>query len=133
MTSTGSGSASLLLVEDDLDNRDLTRELLEYAGHTVVATATGAEAFEALSRERFAVLITDVGLPDISGIDLAREVLARQPGIGVVLLTGYSLPSSTLPGAEVLEKPVEPELLERVVQKVLARTAGEAEEQPPAT
>lgn len=125
-----SGSARLLLVEDDLDNRDLTRELLEYAGHSVVAAANGAEALAALAEGHFALLVTDVGLPDINGVDLAREIRARQPGIGVILLTGYTLPASTLPDTEVLEKPVEPETLERVVQKVLARTSAASASRP---
>ncbi len=130
MARTESGSARLLLVEDDLDNRDLTRELLEYAGHTVVATGSGAEALAAVGAGAFALVITDVGLPDISGVDLAREIRARQPDIGVVLLTGYTLPSTTLPDAEVLEKPVEPDVLERIVQKVLARVGGASADRP---
>ncbi|MFN7135722.1 MAG: response regulator, partial [Myxococcales bacterium] len=112
-----SSNARLLLVEDDLDNRDLTRELLECAGHTVVAAASGAEALACAQREKFQLVITDVGLPDVNGVELARQLRAIQPQIGVVLLSGYSIPSSTLPGAEMLEKPVEPETLERVVQK----------------
>ena len=79
----------VLLVEDDALVRWATLAMFEELGHAVTAVASAREALQSLAAERFDVLFTDVGLPDSSGIDLAREALGRVSGLKVVLATGY--------------------------------------------
>ena len=83
------GPLKVLLVEDDALVRWATLAMFEELGHAVTAVASAREALQSLAAERFDVLFTDVGLPDSSGIDLAREALGRVSGLKVVLATGY--------------------------------------------
>src|SRR5437867_1457682 len=83
----------ILLVEDSDDARDAFDRLLRSEGAAVVAVASGADAAIAVLRERFDVLLTDYGLPDIPGDMLIRQVLAsarHRPHI--VVVTGYGQP-----------------------------------------
>jgi two-component system, chemotaxis family, CheB/CheR fusion protein len=101
----------ILLVEDAPDIRDVLKLLLEAEGARVVATGTGREAVHLASGEDFDIVLTDLGLPDISGEMVIRHVLAaarHRPRI--VVLTGYDEPFTTRArqaGADVvLTKPV---------------------------
>ena len=101
----------ILLVEDATDIRDVFRMLLEAEGAEVVATGSGREAAMLAERESFDVILTDLGLPDISGEAVIRHALRsarRRPH--VVVITGYDEPFTTrarAAGADaVLTKPV---------------------------
>ena len=101
----------MLLVEDATDIRDVFQMLLEAEGAQVVATGSGLEAARLAQREDFDVLLTDLGLPDISGETVIRHALRtarRRPK--VVVVTGYDEPFTTrarAAGADVvLTKPV---------------------------
>jgi two-component system CheB/CheR fusion protein len=101
----------VLLVEDATDIRDVFQMLLEAEGAQVVATGSGREAARLAEREDFDVLLTDLGLPDISGEMVIRQALRtarRRPR--VVVVTGYGEPFTTrarAAGADVvLTKPV---------------------------
>jgi CheY-like chemotaxis protein len=101
----------VLLVEDATDIRDVFQMLLEAEGAQVVATGSGLEAARLAEREDFDVLLTDLGLPDISGEMVIRQTLKtarRRPR--VVVVTGYDEPFTTrarAAGADVvLTKPV---------------------------
>lgn len=80
---------TILLVEDDflirLNAVDLIREL----GHEVMDTATAEQALPLLKERRFDVLLTDIGLPVMSGADLAIHARTENAGIGVVFATGH--------------------------------------------
>jgi two-component system cell cycle sensor histidine kinase/response regulator CckA len=86
------GSETILLVEDEADVRELTREILEMAGYTVLEAARGAEALR-LCRE-FArpidLLLTDVVMPQMSGPELARQIAVLRPGAKIVYMSGYT-------------------------------------------
>lgn len=101
----------VLLVEDATDIRDVFQMLLEAEGAQVVATGSGREAAALAAREDFDVLLTDLGLPDISGENVIRQTVRnarRRPRI--VVVTGYDEPFTTrarAAGADaVLTKPV---------------------------
>ena len=101
----------VLLVEDATDIRDVFQMLLEAEGALVVATGSGREAAALTAREDFDVLLTDLGLPDISGEMVIRHTLRnarRRPR--VVVVTGYDEPFTSrarAAGADaVLTKPV---------------------------
>src|SRR5512133_1606214 len=80
----------VLLVEDDEDNRELMTEVLESAGHRVVAVATGADALRALADHRLDIVVTDIGMPGVGGLDVARAAKKIDPPVPVIVVTGYS-------------------------------------------
>jgi CheY-like chemotaxis protein len=85
-------SLCILLVEDDRDSLAALARLLTLSGHRPLAAATAAEALRLAAKEKCDVVVSDVGLPDRSGLDLMRELSAqyRLPGIAV---SGYTEPA----------------------------------------
>lgn len=79
--------ARVLLVEDDIAVSNVLTKALS-AHHTVIATRDGYEAIECLRDEDIDVLVSDVSMPGMSGIDLLREVRDLEPDLPVVLITG---------------------------------------------
>lgn len=79
----------ILLVEDDKDSRSALARLLKMSGHRPLAAGTAAEALQLAASERCDVVVSDVGLPDRSGLELMRELSAQYavPGIAV---SGYT-------------------------------------------
>jgi two-component system, cell cycle response regulator CpdR len=81
---------SILVAEDEPEVRNLIVEMLSAAGHHVVAAADGEEALCYLTGEqRFDLLLTDVRMPGLSGLDLADEFILAYPGARVLYLTSY--------------------------------------------
>ena len=85
------GSGVVLLVEDDKSVREFARRSLEAAGHTVLAAEHGAQAIRASERwgEEIDVLVTDIVMPGIHGVELAARIREQRPGINVVFASGY--------------------------------------------
>jgi CheY-like chemotaxis protein len=107
------GSGAVMVVEDESSVRELTSVVLRRAGYEVTAVGDGAEAMARLEDHPASldILITDVVMPGMSGIDLAERVLDRFPDAGVVLLSGYNAETLDLArvvrrGAVFLSKPV---------------------------
>jgi signal transduction histidine kinase len=112
----------ILVVEDHPDGRELLRAVLEEAGHAVtdVATIAAAEGMLARMADAFDLVLTDVGLPDGSGVDLAARIRARGTGLRVGILTGWELAPESLGEADfAMRKPVDAAAL-------LAHVAGDA-------
>ena len=120
-SSTPPRIGTVLLVEDDEFIRETMAELLGVSGHVVLQAFDAPSALAALAAHPVDVLVTDVGLPKVSGIDLARDALARQPRLAVVFATGdASGPARAgLDPAAVLVKPFSPEDLELAVTNAL--------------
>jgi len=102
----------ILLVEDAPDIRDAFGLLLRSEGAEVVAAATGREALASTAKGPFNVMLTDLGLPDIPGDVLIRQVLSgATPRPRVVVVTGYGEPDlsrARAAGADVVfTKPIE--------------------------
>ena len=108
----------ILVVEDHVDGRELLTQVLQMAGHEVVAVATMAAAESMLEGEAppFDVVITDIGLPDGVGTDLASRIRRRFPAMRVGVITGWELrPESMADAHFCLRKPlVADELLAQV-------------------
>ena len=112
---------TVLLVEDEEFIRETLAELLGGAGHVVLQAFDAPTALAALAAHPVDVLVADVGLPQVSGIELAREALARQPGLALIFATGDpgGPARAGLAPAAVLLKPFAPEDLERAVEAAL--------------
>src|SRR5262245_23081831 len=115
------GDKHILIVEDSSDSREIFASLLRAEGADVVATGTGREALDQVVRVAFEVVLTDLGLPDIPGDILIREVLAvtsQRPRI--VVMTGYGEPHQSrarAAGADaVLTKPIDWRALVRALE-----------------
>ncbi len=122
------GAGSVLVVEDEPVIRTMTTQLLERAGFVVTAVADGAEALAVAGQmAELDVLVTDVVMPNLSGIELAERMLDRYPRLGVVLLSGYTAETLDLDriiarGARFVPKPVTSNaLLQTVVRAVAVR------------
>jgi CheY-like chemotaxis protein len=114
---------TVLLVEDDDDNRDLMTEVLESDGYRVLLAVNGAEALRVLRAERVDVVVTDIGLPGVGGIEVAQAAAASDPRIPVVIVTGYA-ERNDVPGIRdgvdrVLVKPIDPDTLTGAVAAAL--------------
>ena len=113
----------ILLVEDDDDNRELMAEVLAACGHEVLSAATGHEGLETLAKHSVDVVVTDVGMPGMGGLEMARAVKAIAPRVPVVVVTGWAERDdiSNARGRDVdavLIKPVDPDALTQTVSDV---------------
>jgi CheY-like chemotaxis protein len=72
--------------------------MLKELGHSVTAEGDAERALRTLEREEFDLLFTDVGLPGLSGIELAAKALDLRPGLGVIYASGYGDPAAAGPG-----------------------------------
>jgi two-component system, cell cycle response regulator CpdR len=81
----------ILYVEDNDIVREVTSELLAQDQRQIVACATAEEALKTFTAERFDLVITDVSLPVMSGIELARSILKLRPHVPIILASGYDL------------------------------------------
>jgi DNA-binding NtrC family response regulator len=117
--------ARILLADDDKGALDLVRRALELDGHTVVTADDGTEAQSLVSSDRFDLLVTDVQMPGLDGISLAKDALSRQPRLRVVLMSAYAdgldLASPLVAkGARVLVKPFAIDRIRAEVRAALA-------------
>ena len=116
----------VLLAEDDDINREATRALLEHAGCSVVETASGSEAIAAFRPSAFDLVLSDLGMPDRDGWEVARAVEEMAPATPMVLITGWGLTVDAEEACRrgvdlVIRKPVAPDELLRSLGALLAR------------
>jgi ribosomal protein S20 len=128
------GAGTVLVVEDEPVVREMTSQMLTRSGYEVIAVASGAEAMTRLAglEASIDVLITDVIMPNMSGIELAELVMDRYLQVGVVLLSGYTaetlnLERVTIRGATFLSKPVTSNLLLQAVHRAVASVRAGAD------
>lgn len=80
--------ATILIVEDEPINRDLLKNYVESCGFVVVTAGDGAEAVAVFQRQRFQLVLLDLGLPRISGVEVLKKIKANSPDTPVVIITG---------------------------------------------
>ncbi|HAM54510.1 MAG TPA: hypothetical protein DCQ64_03535 [Candidatus Rokubacteria bacterium] len=83
------GPGSVLVLEDEEQIRQMLVESLTQAGYRVASARDGLSGLASFQRERFDVVLTDLSLPERSGLDVARDVKRMSPDTAVVLLTGW--------------------------------------------
>jgi two-component system, cell cycle response regulator CpdR len=81
----------ILYVEDNAIVREITSELLAQEQREIVTCATAEEALKEFAAEPFDLVITDVSLPVMSGIELAHSILGLKPHVPIILASGYDL------------------------------------------
>ena len=84
------GPVTLLVVDDDEPIRNAVRRYLAQQGYEVTLAATGEEALGVLRRQKIMVMVLDVNLPGVSGIDLVPRIIEIEPSIALIMLTGVN-------------------------------------------
>jgi CheY-like chemotaxis protein len=115
--------ARILLADDDKGARDLVRRALELDGHTVVTADDGSEALSLFKSGKFDLLVTDVQMPGLDGIALAKEAMARDAALRVAVMSAYADkldPALAKRGARLLMKPTTIERIRAEVRAALA-------------
>jgi PAS domain S-box-containing protein len=114
----------VLLVDDNPSILDSCRELLEVLGWSTRTASSGAAALEELrGPHRIDVVLTDLAMPDMSGLELAQRCHAEIPGLKVVLMTGYeNAPQPDTAPLQILHKPFGPEALVGALVEALEGT-----------
>jgi len=114
-----SENATILVVDGDAEVREVVAEYLMDSGHRVLQAEGGKEALQMLDRASDVdLVITDVRMPDISGIELAEGITREIPSPKVILISGYFVPQQT--NRRVLRKPFRMQELEEAIQAELA-------------
>ena len=121
-------ASRIALVEDDEDLRASLRQVLSLAGFTVEAFPAAPPALAAIGADWPGVVITDVRMPHMSGIDLFRALHARDPDLPVILITGHgdvAMAVDTLKAGawDFLTKPFDPEALVAATQRAATARA----------
>ncbi len=121
--------ARILLAEDDDDMRRFLARALEKAGHDVSSFAEGVSAYEELKGTAFDLLLTDIVMPEMDGIELARRAAELDPALKIMFITGFAAvalhPDSRAPKeAKVLSKPFHLKDLVTEVERMIAPTAA---------
>jgi two-component system cell cycle response regulator CpdR len=115
----------ILLAEDDNDMRRFLVKALQNAGYDVASFDNGLSAYNRLREEPFELLLTDIVMPEMDGIELARRATELDPDIKVMFITGFAAvalnPDAQTPkDAKVLSKPFHLRELVSEVEKLLA-------------
>lgn len=115
----------ILLAEDDNDMRRFLVKALENAGYEVASFDNGLSAYNRLREEPFELLLTDIVMPEMDGIELARRATELDPDLKVMFITGFAAvalnaDSQAPRDARVLSKPFHLRDLVAEVEKILA-------------
>jgi len=115
----------ILLAEDDDSMRGFLERALAKAGYEVIAFANGREAHERLKQETFTLLLTDIVMPQMDGIELARRAAELDPELKIMFITGFAAvtlnTNHPMPrDARVLSKPFHLKDLVREIDRLLA-------------
>jgi putative nucleotidyltransferase with HDIG domain len=122
----------LLVVDDDESVRRIVAALLKDEGYDTATAASAAEAIDTLKRESFALVITDIKMPDRDGLWLLNELRREHPEIAVIMMTGYGQVDTAVEAlkygaADYLTKPVRVNHLSASVMRALDRRRLELE------
>ena len=115
----------ILLAEDDESMRGFLERALAKAGYDVASFSNGADAYDRLQEEPFTLLLTDIVMPRMDGIELARRAAAIDPDLKIMFITGFAAvvlnsESAAPKDARVLSKPFHLKDLVREVERLLA-------------
>lgn len=119
-------SERILLVEDDESLRRVTRAQLERSGYETSVAEDVSQALDILRKEPTDLVITDLNLPDLSGLELLRTVRAEYPDTAVVIVTAYGTIETAVDAVksgayDYITKPVHPDELRALVNRALER------------
>ena len=115
----------ILVVDDEIIMRDLLSDYFEMLDYEVVAAKDGSAAWEIMKdtgQDGFSLVITDINMPRMGGIELSRNIREQYPDMPIILMTGYGIEKvkQDVEKAEgFLAKPFDLEVLNELVEKIL--------------
>ena len=125
------GSASILIIDDDAAVSRTLSLILTRAGYQVSTVTSGRKGLELLSRDEFDLVLTDIIMPELDGIEAIRRIRTDHPGLRIIAMSGggqidkadFLHMAEALGADRVLEKPVRSERLLELVGSVMANPA----------
>lgn len=120
------GAPGILLVDHNRDRSQVLAKILEQVGYRVRTAGDGAEALTILGEEPFHLVITDLRMPRMNGLDLLRSIQAMTPHVAVVVLTAHGewttyLNAMNSGAMDYLTKPVRCQEILMTIRRALAR------------
>ncbi len=118
------GNIRVLVIDDDEDMRSLLRELLEEDGLKTECSGNGYEALQVLTKRPFDLIITDVEMRGLTGLDILPEIKKLRPGVSIIVMSSFAGTEvrrrSLEKGASAyLEKPVHMKKLKALIHEML--------------
>src|SRR5574341_363544 len=119
---------AILVVDDDLEMRELVHDVLKDRGHQVTTAGSGQEALTLLADGDYAVVLTDLWMKGMEGTELLTEIKRLYPDIGVILMTAFGSVETAVEAmkrgaSDYLTKPVKSEEIIRVVERAVREAA----------
>ena len=123
-TNVSTPTGRVLVVDDHRQARESMSDVLRQAGHQVACCSSGAEALEAMARQPFDCVVTDMKMPGMTGIDLIVQIEQRRAAVQVVMVTAHATVATAVEamrhGAfDYIEKPFDVDSLERLVSQAI--------------
>lgn len=127
--------ARILIVEDDAELREALVTTLEVSRYRVTEAGSGEEALEKLAAAGFDLVVSDVQMPGMSGVDLLGEIQRHHPGTPALLMTAYgrieqAVTAMQSGAVDYLVKPFQPQVLTEVLSRVLGTRPAATKDQP---
>jgi len=114
-------AATVLFAEDDPAVRQSLAQLLSMSGYRVLTAEDGFEALRLLTQQEIDVLLTDIVMPGLDGVELARKARALRPDMRIMFLTGYSARTAeAIRLGKLLHKPLRAAAIEAETRGFLA-------------
>jgi len=117
---------SVLIVEDHDRLREQLGRFYEEEGYKVITAACGEEGIEKLTKEKFAIVVSDVKMPGIDGFQLARHIREKYPDTDIILITAFgnikqAVEAMKLGASDYITKPFQPEAIRLVSEKLIEK------------
>lgn len=115
----------ILIIEDDEEMRSLLRDFVEEEGYEADTVGDGYEAFRRLVKEPFALVVTDVRMPGLTGLDILPRIRKLQPGIPIIVITAFGSEEVYRRALErgataYLEKPIHFQKLKELIHQMVS-------------
>lgn len=122
----------ILVVDDELGIRMVLRGVLESAGYDVDEAPNGEVALDILAKSGYDLLLVDLQMAELDGLDLVKQARAANPTLATIILTGFATANAAITALkervdDFLVKPADPETIRQAVQQALARRRADRE------
>ncbi len=129
--------AKILVADDELSMREFLKILLTKEGHEVICAADGEEAFSLFQAHPCDLLVSDIKMAKVDGLELLRKVKEFRPNMAVVMITAYGSPEDAIAAMKAgaydyLTKPFKLEEIKSVIRHALSKPIGKDMEEAPA-
>jgi DNA-binding response OmpR family regulator len=116
---------NILVMEDDCDLAEGLKMILTEEGYEVNLAGTGRLAMKAFKEKRFDLLVADLRLPDINGMEVVKQIKARKPNTEVIVITGYGTTATAVEAMKIgvqdfLPKPFTEDQIKTAISEALA-------------